>query len=43
MDLLREKGPALRCLRDEGLVILEGNCLAPTRKGLALADRLCLL
>ena len=43
MDLLREKGPALRCLRDEGLVSLEGNFLAPTRKGLALADRLCLL
>jgi oxygen-independent coproporphyrinogen III oxidase len=43
MDLLREKGPALRCLRDEGLVTLEGNCLAPTRKGLALADRICLL
>jgi oxygen-independent coproporphyrinogen-3 oxidase len=43
MDLLREKGPALQCLRDEGLVILEGNCLAPTRKGLAVADLLCLL
>ncbi|HTZ39359.1 MAG TPA: radical SAM family heme chaperone HemW [Syntrophales bacterium] len=43
MDLLREKGPHLQCLRDEGLVSLQGNLLAPTRRGLALADRLCLL
>lgn len=43
IDLLREKGPALRCLQEEGLVTLEGDFLAPTRMGLALADRLCLL
>ena len=43
IDLFREKGPALRCLRDEGLVTLEDEFLAPTRRGLALADRLCLL
>jgi oxygen-independent coproporphyrinogen-3 oxidase len=43
IDLFREKGPALRCLRDEGFVTLEDEFLAPTRRGLALADRLCLL
>jgi len=43
IDLFREKGPALRCLRDEGLVTLDDEFLAPTRRGLALADRLCLL
>ncbi|HET6488424.1 MAG TPA: radical SAM family heme chaperone HemW [Syntrophales bacterium] len=43
LDLFREKGPALRSLRDEGLVNLQGDILAPTRRGLALADRLCLL
>jgi len=43
IDLFREKGPELRCLRDEGLVTLEDEFLAPTRRGLALADRLCLL
>ena len=43
IDLFREKGSALRCLRDEGFVTLEDEFLAPTRRGLALADRLCLL
>ena len=43
IDLFREKGTALRCLRDEGLVTLEGERMAPTRRGLALADRLCQL
>jgi oxygen-independent coproporphyrinogen-3 oxidase len=43
LDLLGERGPALQCLRDEGLVSLDGNLLAPTRRGLALADRLCLV
>jgi oxygen-independent coproporphyrinogen-3 oxidase len=43
IDLFREKGSALRCLQDEGLVTLEDEFLAPTRRGLALADRLCLL
>jgi oxygen-independent coproporphyrinogen III oxidase len=43
LDLFREKGPALRSLRDEGLVNLTGDILTPTRRGLALADRLCLL
>nr|HPG71625.1 coproporphyrinogen-III oxidase family protein [Syntrophales bacterium] len=43
MDLLREEGAALRGLRDEGLIRLDGEVLTPTRRGLALADRLCLL
>jgi len=43
IDLFREKGPALRGLRDEGFVTLDDEFLAPTRRGLALADRLCLL
>jgi oxygen-independent coproporphyrinogen-3 oxidase len=43
IDLFREKGAALRCLHDEGFVTLEDEFLAPTRRGLALADRLCLL
>ncbi len=43
IDLFREKGVALRGLRDEGFVTLEDEFLAPTRRGLALADRLCLL
>ena len=43
LDLFREKGPALQSLRDEGLVNLQGDILTPTRRGLALADRLCLL
>ena len=43
IDLFREKGPALRGLRDEGFVTLENEFLAPTCRGLALADRLCLL
>jgi len=43
LDLFREKGPALQSLRDEGLVNLAGDILTPTRRGLALADRLCLL
>jgi oxygen-independent coproporphyrinogen III oxidase len=43
LDLFREKGPALQSLRDEGLVNLSGDILTPTRRGLALADRLCLL
>ena len=43
IDLFREKGATLRCLRDEGFVTLEDEFLAPTRRGLALADRLCLL
>jgi len=43
VDLFREKGTALRCLRDDGLVTLEGEVMAPTRRGLALADRLCQL
>ena len=43
IDLFRENGPALRHLRDEGFVTLEDEFLAPTRRGLALADRLCLL
>jgi oxygen-independent coproporphyrinogen-3 oxidase len=43
IDLFREKGPALRGLRDEGFVTLEDEFLAPTRRGLAVADRLCLL
>ena len=43
LDLFREKGAALQSLRDEGLVNLTGDILTPTRRGLALADRLCLL
>jgi len=43
IDLFRENGLALRHLRDEGFVTLEDEFLAPTRRGLALADRLCLL
>jgi oxygen-independent coproporphyrinogen III oxidase len=43
LDLFREKGPALQSLHDEGLVNLQGDILIPTRRGLALADRLCLL
>jgi len=43
IDLFREKAPALRSLRDQGFVTLEDEFLAPTRRGLALADRLCLL
>jgi oxygen-independent coproporphyrinogen-3 oxidase len=43
IDLFQEKGTVLRCLRDEGLVTLDDDFLAPTRRGLALADRLCLL
>jgi len=43
LDLFREKGPALQSLRDEGLVNLAGDILTPTRRGLALADRLCML
>jgi oxygen-independent coproporphyrinogen-3 oxidase len=42
-DLFREKETALRRLQREGFVTLEGDCLAPTRRGLALADQLCLL
>jgi oxygen-independent coproporphyrinogen III oxidase len=43
LDLFRKKGPALQSLHDEGLVNLQGDILVPTRRGLALADRLCLL
>jgi oxygen-independent coproporphyrinogen-3 oxidase len=43
IDVIREKGHTLHGYRDQGLVTLEGDFLAPTRKGLALADRLCLL
>ncbi len=42
-DLIREKSAALQSLREQGLVNLQGEILTPTRRGLALADRLCLL
>lgn len=42
-DLFREKSPILNAMQDRGLVTLKGDFLAPTRRGLALADRLCLL
>lgn len=43
LDLFREEGAALRGMREEGLIRLDGEVLSPTRRGLALADRLCLL
>lgn len=43
LDLFGQEGDALRRMRDGGLIRLEGEFLVPTRKGLAVADRLCLL
>lgn len=43
LDLFREEEAALRGMREEGLIRLDGEVLSPTRRGLALADRLCLL
>jgi len=43
LDVFRQKGAALRRMRADGLIRLEGETLAPTRRGLAVADRLCLL
>ena len=43
LDLFRAQEAALRGMRDEGLIRLDGEVLSPTRRGLALADRLCLL
>jgi len=43
LDLFRQKGAVLRRMQAEGLIRLEGETLAPTRKGLAVADSLCLL
>jgi oxygen-independent coproporphyrinogen-3 oxidase len=43
LDLFRAREAALRGMRDEGLIRLDGEVLSPTRRGLALADRLCLL
>ena len=43
LDLFRQKGAVLRRMQAEGLILLEGETLAPTRKGLAVADSLCLL
>ena len=42
-DLFRQEENALRGMLDEGLIRLDGDFLTPTRRGLALADRLCLL
>ncbi|MCU0582338.1 MAG: hypothetical protein MUE57_00635 [Syntrophales bacterium] len=43
LDLFRTEEAALRGMFDEGLIRLDGDALCPTRRGLALADRLCLL
>ncbi len=43
MDLLQEEESALRGMREEGLIRIDGEVLSPTLRGLALADRLCLL
>jgi len=43
IDLFRQEETALRGMLDEGLIRLDGKVLSPTRRGLALADRLCLL
>lgn len=43
LDLFRTEESALRGMFDEGLIRLDGDALCPTRRGLALADRLCLL
>ena len=43
MDLFRQEENALRGMLDEGLIRMDGELLTPTRRGLALADRLCLL
>lgn len=43
LDLFRDEETALRGMKEEGLIRLDGEVLSPTRRGLALADRLCLL
>jgi oxygen-independent coproporphyrinogen-3 oxidase len=43
LDLFRAEGAALGVMREEGLIRLDGEVLTPTRRGLALADLLCLL
>ena len=43
LDLFRQEGAVLRRMQDAGLIRLDGEALTPTREGLAVADRLCLL
>ncbi|NPV03262.1 MAG: radical SAM family heme chaperone HemW [Syntrophaceae bacterium] len=43
LDLFAQKGAVLRRMRAEGLIRIDGEFLCPTRSGLAVADRLCLL
>ncbi len=43
LDLFSREETALHTMMAEGLILLDGEVLTPTRRGLALADRLCLL
>ena len=43
VDLIAEKKETLSKLEEEGFLSIEKDCLAPTRAGLAVADRLALI